>query len=114
MQTENGLTIHRVDREHGGFDIELRVPAEHDPKKEAFATVSRGVAGGWHSRKGNTTSPDVHHAITLVDGEYGRYRRKIRDGMNQRQAERERLNESFAKDWQEVVEHYGCATPADD
>ena len=52
--------------------------------------------------------------INLVDEEYGSYRRKIMDEMKQRQAERERLNESFARDWQEVVNHYGCATPADE
>ena len=46
MQTQNGLTIHRVCRERGGFEIELRAPAEHDPEKETFAVILRGDGGG--------------------------------------------------------------------
>ena len=31
MRTESGLSIHRVDEEQGGFHIELKAPADHDP-----------------------------------------------------------------------------------
>ena len=46
MQTQNGLTIHRVCKDRGGFEIELRAPAEHDPEKETFAVILRGDGGG--------------------------------------------------------------------
>ena len=114
MQTQNGLTIHRVCKDRGGFEIELRAPAEHDPEKETFAVILRGDGGGWKSSESSAIYSDAHIVINLVDEEYGSYRRKIMDEMKQRQAERERLNESFARDWQEVVNHYGCATPADE
>ena len=114
MQTKNGLTIHRVERKRGGFDIELRAPAEHDTEGKPFAVISRGDGGVWLTRKRNTRSPDVLFVINSVDLEYAKQKERETAENNRRQEERERLNECFAKDWQKVINHYCCATPADE
>ena len=50
MTTRNGLTIVKVGDQHGGYHVELRRPAEHDPKGGVFMGLRRIDSGEWQDR----------------------------------------------------------------
>ena len=106
MQTSNGLTIHRIDRARGGFRVELRRPAAHDPDEKPFAVIERGDDGGWFCTQRDTRSPDVTWIIDLLDRAYGTERQRIVAQEQQQQQQRDRLNDSFTKDWQDIVDRF--------
>ena len=101
MRTESGLSIHRVDEEQGGFHIELKAPADHDPEESTFAVirwVSWNGIGGWNW--GANTSPDILDVIDGVERQYAENRQA-------EQQQRDQLNESLAPHWEKVVAKYG-------
>ena len=107
MKTANGLIIMKVNLKLGGFRIDLyRSPGEY-PKIGIYAKILRGEAGGWYCNKPQASSPSVNDVIKFVDEEYGRARQRRIAGEMQQQAKRDRLNESFAPDWQDIVDHFG-------
>ncbi len=105
METQNGLIIHRADLERGGFNIELNIPASHGGEGRPYAIIQRSNDDRWEYR--GTFSPNVVDVINEVDAQYGRTRAAEEAEQTRRQAERDRLNESFAPHWAEVVANYG-------
>ena len=76
MRTESGLSIHRVDEEQGGFYIELKAPADHDPEESTFAVIRWDGIGRWNWRN-NTMSPDILDVINGVERQYAVDRRAV-------------------------------------
>ena len=107
MQTKNGLTIHQVEREQGGFHVELRRPTDDGSEGSTFTNLSRDQGGRWVNKRGDIKSPSLVEAITFVDGLYARERRVQEEQERTKQEARDELNESVAPDWQAVVDHFG-------
>ena len=106
MRTESGLSIHRVDEEQGGFHIELKAPADHDPEESTFAVIRWDGTGRWNWRN-NTASPDILDVINRVERQYAVDRRAVEAEQRRQQQQRDQLNESFAPHWEKVVAKYG-------
>ena len=107
MRTRNGLKIVRNDRDIGGFAIDLVRPEGDINEGETYATINRGAEGGWYSNKSNFTSPDVLEVINDSDAEYDKERQTIERMVREQLQRREKLDESFAPDWQKVIDHFG-------
>ena len=105
MRTDSGLTIHQVDEEQGGFHIELKALADHDPEESTFAVI-RWDGGRWNWRN-STMSPDILEVIDRADRQYGDNRYVVEAEQSRQQQKRDELNESFAPDWEKVVAKYG-------
>ena len=105
MRTQSGLTIHRVDVEEGGFYIELKAPAEHDPDESTFAVIKLDESGRWNWIN-NTLSQDITYVIDRVDRQYAEHRRAAEEELKRQQQQRHQLNESFAPHWEKVVAKY--------
>ena len=108
MQTENGLTIHRVEMEEGGFQVRLLRPMDDDTEDGPFATLSREQGGGWVTNRNQIRAPSLVEAITMVDREYAR-ERHVQETKEQA---RDELDEIVAPDWQAVVDRFGGGTLA--
>ena len=108
MRTRNGLKIVRNDRDIGGFAIDLVRPEGDINEGATYATINRGAVGGWYSSKpGLSTFPDVVELMNVLDAEYGEERRTIERTVREAQQQREQLDESFAPDWQRIIDHFG-------
>ena len=107
MRTENGLIVERDDIERGGFRINLRRPVEHDPNQTVYAIIDRGDDGGWYCRRPEARSPEVSFVINEVDWSYGKLLQSELNEERRKQELRDKLNESYAKDWQEIIAGYG-------
>ena len=117
MQTENGLTICRVDFEHGGFDVELLRPNDDDHKHRAFATLCYNRGGtilGWSTNRDEIRAGSLVSAINMVDRAYVTERRRVEAAERAKQEERDARNASVNPHWQEVVEHFGQEDDATD
>ena len=110
MQTENGLTIHRVEREEGGFQVRLLRPMDDGTEGGPFATLSREQGGRWVTNRNQIQSPSLVEAITMVDREYARERHVQETKERSRREARDELNEIVAPDWQAVVDRFGEGT----
>ena len=106
MRTESGLSIHRVDEEQGGFHIELKAPADHDPEESTFAVIRWDGIGQWNWRN-NAMSPDILFVIDKVERQYAVKRQAVEAKQRRQQQQRDQLNESLAPDWAKVVANYG-------
>ena len=109
MQTENGLTIHRVERKEGGFQVRLLRPMDDDTEGSPFATLSR-EQGRWFANRNQIRSPSLVEAITMVDREYARERQDQETKERSRREARDELDEIVAPDWQAVVDRFGGGT----
>ena len=105
MQTRNGLIIRRVDQERGGFVISLYEPTSEDAP---FAVIQRGDEGGWYCPEfPGLSAPQIEYVINSVDTEYASLLLRMKSEERQREEKRKRLDESFTKDWQSVLDNYG-------
>ena len=93
MRTDSGLTIHRVDEEQGGFHIELKAPAEHDPEESTFAVI-RWDRGRWNWRN-STMSPDILKVINGVERQYAGQQVCSRSGTKAATTETRRIKRKF-------------------
>ena len=106
MRTESGLSIHRVNEEQGGFHIELKAPADHDPEESTFAVIRWDGIGRWNWRNG-AISHDILFVIERVERQYTENRQAVEAEQRRQQQRRDQLNESFAPHWGKVVSKYG-------
>ena len=107
IRTENGLIIERDYIERGGFRINLRRPVEHDHYQTVYAVINRGENGGWYCQHPEAHSPEVSYVIGVVDRHYGNLMQLKLNEERRNQELRDKLNESYAKDWQDIVARYG-------
>ena len=106
MRTESGLSIHRVDEEQGGFLIELKVPADHDPEESTFAVIRWDGIGRWNWDN-NTLSADILYVIDRVDRQYAETLLAAEAEQRRQQQQRDQLNESFAPHWAKIINRFG-------
>lgn len=111
MRTENGLLIVRVGNERGGFRVEMRMPADHDPEEKVFSRISRDRDGVWESNTDQIRTRTLVDAIDSIDKAYARERQRLLAHERRRQEERNRADAEVANDWQDVIDHFGGGTP---